>query len=248
MLAIIRLLLMGLYFIGTTFVLLLLLLLRPFHINNVYFVAQTYGAFLKILGVELEIRGHEYKAEDKPTVYIANHQNTYEIFTASNGVCRNTVSVGKKNLKWIPFFGIVYWLSGNILIDRGNRAKAHSTINQAAEKIKEKGLSIWLFPEGTRSYGREMLRFKTGAFYTAAKAGVPIVPTVISNTHELINLNRWNNGKIIIEYMPEMILESEDKAYIREVANQAHGIMLAKFNELNKELGVELDTSKATKA
>lgn len=223
------------------------MVVRPFHKNNVHVIAQTYGSFLKMLGVELEVRGLEYKAEDKPCVYISNHQNAYEIFTASNAVCKNTVSVGKKSLKYIPFFGIVYWLSGNILIDRRNKAKAHSTINQAAEKIKENGLSIWLFPEGTRSYGRELLRFKTGAFYTAAKAGVPVVPVVLSNTHQLINLNRWDNGKVVIEYLPEILLDSEDKAYVRSMADKAHDIMLDKFNEINQELGYDLDISKATK-
>lgn len=247
MLAIIRLFLIALFFVVTSLGFIVFLLLRPFHINNVYYVAKTYGSFLKMLGVELEIRGHEFKVEDKPTVYVGNHQNTYDIFTSSNAVCRNTVSVGKKSLKWIPFFGIVYWLSGNILIDRGNRSKAHGTIGQAADMIKKKGLSVWLFPEGTRSYGREMLRFKTGAFYTAVMAGVPIVPVVVSNTHNLINLNRWKNGKMIIEYLPQIEIESDDKALIREKADQAHATMVEKFNELNKELGCELDVSKATK-
>ena len=161
MLAIIRLLLIALFFVVTSLGFIVFLLLRPFHINNVFHVARTYGSFIKMLSVEVEVRGLEYKAEDKPTVYVGNNQNTYDVFTSSNAVCQNTVSVGKKSLKWIPFFGIVYWLSGNILIDRGNRSKAHGTIGQAADMIKKKGLSVWLFPEGTRSYGREMLRFKT---------------------------------------------------------------------------------------
>lgn len=50
---------------------------------------------------------------------------------------------------WILFFGPLYWLTGNLLIDRDNRAKAHGTIAQVAEQFKKKDISIWMFPEGT---------------------------------------------------------------------------------------------------
>ena len=75
------------------------------------------------------------------------------------------MSIGKKSILWMPLFGQIYWLSGNILIDRANRARAFETLAQTAVKIKEKCLSIWIFPEGTRSRGRGLLPFKAGAFH-----------------------------------------------------------------------------------
>lgn len=236
MLAVIRILLMGLFFLLTSPLLLTYLLIRPFRRNNVFVVASVYGAFVRLLGVKVELRGMENAADDKSVVYVGNHQNSYDIFTAANAVRPNTVSIGKKSLKWIPFFGQVYWLSGNILIDRGNSAKAHGTIGQAAEKIKNKDISVWLFPEGTRSNGRGLLRFKTGAFYTAYLAGVPIVPVCISTTHNLIDLNRWNNGKIIIEYLPEIDIPSDKKEDIRNIADHTHDIMSEHIKKLDSEL------------
>ena len=209
-------------------------------------IASLYGRFTSIFGVTVEYRGLENAAEDKPTVYIGNHQNSWDLFTASNGVCRHTVSVGKKSLKWIPLFGQVYWLSGNILIDRGNRSKAHGTIGHAADQIKKRGLSVWLFPEGTRSYGRGLLKFKTGAFYTAALAEVPVVPVVISRTDNLIKWNRWNNGKLIIEYLPEITIEDDKKATIREKASYAHSVMKQKLDELDVELGYKAQSKEQT--
>ncbi len=235
MLAILRVLLMGLFFIFSTLGLLVFLIIRPFHRDNVYTVAKVYGSFAKFLGVEIELRGLERIPED-PVVYIGNHQNTWDIFTAANGVRKNTVSVGKKSLKWMPFFGQVYWLSGNILIDRGNRTKAHGTIGQAAEKIKNNKISVWLFPEGTRSRGRGLLKFKTGAFYTAFMAQVPMVPVAISSTHDQIKLNRWNNGKVIIEYLPPIKIEQDDKRYIREKAESARELIKTHVEALDKEL------------
>lgn len=236
MLAVIRLILMGLFFILSTVGLLAICIFRPFKPQNVYYVARTYAWFVKVLGVKVEIRGLE-NIPDQPVVYIGNHQNTYDIFTVANAVQKNTVSIGKKSLRWMPFFGQVYWLSGNILIDRGNRTKAHGTIGQAAQRIKDDNISVWLFPEGTRSQGRGLLKFKTGAFYTAHMAGVPVVPVAMNTTQNQIDLNRWDNGKLIIEYMPAFEVEEDKKPYIREKANWAHEQMAEKIAQLDQELG-----------
>ncbi len=215
-------------------------LLRPFHRDNVFHTAKYLGLVAKILGLEVEIRIPDSAKNIGPVVYICNHQNSYDIFTVSGAVQRGTVSVGKKSLKWIPFFGQMYWLTGNILIDRKNKNKAMGTIDTTARKIREKKLSVWLFPEGTRSYGRGLLPFKIGAFRTAAKAEVPIVPVCASNSHKTIDLNRWNNGKMVIEFLAPITLSSEDKEKIRSVTNQTRSAMLAKIEQLNIETGREL--------
>ena len=82
------------------------------------------GKVSKLLGLTVEVRIPESVKQLSPVVYICNHQNSYDIFTVSNAVRPGTVSVGKKSLKWIPFFGQMYWLTGNILIDRKNKNKA----------------------------------------------------------------------------------------------------------------------------
>jgi 1-acyl-sn-glycerol-3-phosphate acyltransferase len=195
------------------------------------------GRVSRLLGLKVEVRFPEKQNNIQPCVYICNHQNSYDIFTISGAVLPGCVSVGKKSLKWIPFFGWMYWLTGNILIDRNNKSKAHGTIATTVEKIKKKRLSVWLFPEGTRSYGRGLLPFKTGAFRTAMQAGVPIVPICASNLHQVIDLNRWDNGKMIIEYLPPIIIEQVDKQQLRETANKTHALMQDKIAELSKEAG-----------
>ncbi len=215
-------------------------LIRPFHRDNVYHTAKYLGKVAKVLGLDIEVRIPDSAKNIGPVVYICNHQNSYDIFTVSGAVQPGTVSVGKKSLKWIPFFGQMYWLTGNILIDRKNKNKAMGTIDTTAQKIREKKLSVWLFPEGTRSYGRGVLPFKTGAFRTAAKAEVPIVPVCASNTHKTIDLNRWDNGKMIIEFLAPITFSGEDKEKIRTVTNQTRSAMLAKIEQLNIETGCEL--------
>ncbi len=208
-----------------------------------HFAATLMGKVVKILGLEVELRIPESVKGIGPVVYVCNHQNSYDIFTLSNAVQPGTVSVGKKSLKWIPFFGQMYWLSGNILIDRNNTSKAMNTIALTAEKIKEKKLSVWLFPEGTRSNGRGLLPFKTGAFRTALQAGVPIVPICGSNLHNAIKLNRVKNGKLIIEFLDPIFLTADDQKNIRNVTNSTHQLMLEKIEEISKEVGNEMPVS-----
>ncbi len=92
-----------------------------------------------------------------------------------------------------------------------------------------------MFPEGTRSNGRGLLPFKTGAFRTALQANVPVVPVCASNSHKKIDLNRWNNGKMIIEFMDPVYLDNENKDTIRHITNLTRDNMLVKLAKINTE-------------
>lgn len=210
-------------------------LFKPFHRDNVYHAARAVRLLTKLVGFDVEVRISKEIAQLSPVVYVANHQNNYDLLTMSHAVRPSTVSVGKKSLKWIPFFGQMYWLTGNILIDRVNTSKAINTISTTADKIREKRLSVWLFPEGTRSNGRGLLPFKTGAFRTAIQAGVPIVPICASNQHGNIKLNRWHNGKVIIEFLAPVYADDDSREGIRSTADHVHAVMKEKIAELSAE-------------
>jgi len=234
LLAVIRIFIMLLFILLSCIFGLLLSIVRPFHPNNVHIIASWFGSVAKMLGVKVVRKYHPDSVNLGPAVYVANHQNSYDLFTIPAMVPKNCVSVGKKSLKWVPFFGQLYWLSGNILIDRTNRSKAAGTISKAAEKIKKNGLSVWMFAEGTRSYGRGLLPLKTGAFHTALSAQVPIVPVCMSTTHKTIKLNRWDNGTIYIEMLAPISLDKNISA--REHAKSVHSIMAAKITELDAQV------------
>jgi 1-acyl-sn-glycerol-3-phosphate acyltransferase len=236
LLAIIRLLCLAIALIIISVSISLYCIVRPFRRNNVYYASQLMGKVSWILGLKIEIRVPDTVKNKGPFVYICNHQNSYDIFTVSAAVQPATVSIGKKSLKWIPFFGQMYWLTGNILIDRKNSNKAMNTIALTAKKIKEKQLSVWLFPEGTRSNGRGLLPFKMGAFRTAIQAQVPIVPVCASNLHNKVKLNRWDNGKMIIEFLDPIDINDLKKENIRAITNEIHDLMANKITELNNEL------------
>ena len=109
-------------------------------------------------------------------------------------------------------------------------------MSELARRINEDNLSIWMFPEGTRSRGRGLLPFKTGAFHAAIAAGVPIVPVVCSTTHNKIDLNRWNNGTVICEMLEPIDVSGYSRENVRELAEYCHDVMQNRIAELDREI------------
>ncbi|WP_394389507.1 1-acylglycerol-3-phosphate O-acyltransferase [Shewanella woodyi] len=208
-------------------------LIRPRHRDNVHMFAKIFSYAAPVLGIKVIVRKANV-ATTEPCVFLANHQNNFDMFTHTAAVPKGTVSLGKKSLAWVPFFGQIYWLSGNILIDRKNRSRAFETMAQTAKKIKDKCLSIWIFPEGTRSRGKGLLPFKSGAFHTAIEAGVAMVPVLASNQGH-IKLNRWNNGVVIIEMMEPIETKGLAKSQVKELSKRIHAMMSTRLTQLNQE-------------
>ncbi|WP_050909267.1 1-acylglycerol-3-phosphate O-acyltransferase [Vibrio campbellii] len=210
-------------------------LLSPRNPKHVFTFGRLFGKMSRVFGIKLELRIPEDAYSRGQHVYIANHQNNWDLFTVSSAVTPKVVTVGKKSLAWMPLFGQLYWLTGNILIDRANRSKAKGTIDQVVDSIKNSDVSVWMFPEGTRSRGRGLLPFKPGAFHAAIGAEVPIIPIVCSSTDH-IKLNRWNNGHVIIEMLPPVSTEGYGKEGVRELANVCREEMKAKLEALDEEV------------
>ncbi|AWK14508.1 1-acylglycerol-3-phosphate O-acyltransferase [Candidatus Fukatsuia symbiotica] len=200
---------------------------------------RLFGRMSTLFGITVEQRMPQGAAQCNNCIYIANHQNNYDMVTTAKVTPLGSVTVGKKSLLWIPLFGPIYWLTGNLLIDRDNRTRAHGTIAQVVDQVKKRKLSILMFPEGTRSRGRGLLPFKTGAFHAAIAAGVPIVPICVSNTHGNINLNRWSNGRVIVEIMPPIDTRCYSKEQVRELTDHCRNLMLLKIKQLDEEIAAQ---------
>lgn len=216
-------------------------LLSPRNPRHVYTFGRMFARMSTVFGITLELRVPENANERGQHIYLGNHQNNWDLFTISAALTPNAVTVGKKSLVWLPLFGQLYWLTGNILIDRANRTKAAGTIGQIAEQIKKNKVSVWMFPEGTRSRGRGLLPFKTGAFHAAIAAQVPIVPIICSSTDK-VKLNRWNNGHVIVEILPAIDTNGYSKENVRQLLKECRNQMKDKLAQLDAEV-LELNKS-----
>lgn len=115
-------------------------------------------------------------------VVVANHNSFLDIFLISN-IPREMKWVAKRELFKIPWIGWAFWMVGDIPVDRGDVAGAMKVVERARRYL-ERGMSVMLFPEGTRSLDGKLLPFKAGAFKLALDAGVPILPLAITGTGE----------------------------------------------------------------
>ncbi|MCW1242953.1 1-acylglycerol-3-phosphate O-acyltransferase [Pseudomonas sp. SAICEU22] len=203
MLFTLRMCLMGLHFVLAGVLGVILGLCRPFNPDNSRLCARLYALpamwFLR-LRVNAEVDTLVNKSQS--CVIIANHQSNYDLFVFGNVVPRRTVCIGKKSLKWVPLFGQLFWLAGNVLIDRSNAIKARKAMLTTTHTLQHEDTSIWVFPEGTRNLGEALLPFKKGAFQMAIAAGVPIVPVCVSTYIKHMRFNRWSSGDILIRSLP----------------------------------------------
>ncbi|MFT8257837.1 MAG: 1-acylglycerol-3-phosphate O-acyltransferase [Candidatus Symbiodolus clandestinus] len=211
-------------------------LLRPRDPRHVATFGHLFGRLAPLFGLQVICRLPGHYNFTNPAVYIGNHQNNYDMITISCMVPPSAVTIGKKNLIWIPLFGPLYWLTGNILINRQHRTKAFNTLAKVVQTLQKKECSVWMFPEGTRSCGRGLMPFKLGAFHAAIAAGVPIIPICSSNLHRRVQLNRWQNGRIIVEMLPAIVTEGLDKSQARELAERCHHLMQTTINRLDAEI------------
>ena len=234
MLALIRIFLLGLSFIVFTPPALILCLLRPFNPDNLYFFAATWGPVAqKILGFNVIMTNHDKMQNNRPCVFIMNHQSNYDLVLGGVIRVKRTVSLGKREIIWFPIFGLFYWLSGNILIKREKRSKALKAMEKVHRIINEKNLSILIMPEGTRSKGKGLGSFKKGAFRTAIGAQVPIVPICASSWHQSINLNKWNSGTLKINILDPIQTKGFDSSHAHELSLACHDLMEKEINRLN---------------
>ena len=241
MIALIRVPALFIAFLLINIVLLVVCIARPFHKDNVHIAGQLYSLMAKVVGLKIVIKKDPAVKLNEPYVFIANHQNSFDVITICKAALPGVVTIGKKSLKWIPIFGQIYWLSGNILIDRKNSGRARNTLDIAANKIANKKTSVWLFPEGTRSYGRGILPFKQGAFRLAKSTNEPVVMVTASNMHKKVKWNRWNNGIVLIDIAAPQPLDEEHS--IKEWMVHFNEQMKQKFEQVNAQVD-ELEKSR----
>ena len=139
-----------------------------------------------ITGMRISIEGAEHLKTEKPCVLIANHQSLMDIIVLFTITSMNLRMVLKKELLCIPIFGWCLWWNRFISIDRSSRRKALRSIDRGARKI-QKGTSVLLFPEGTRSNDGKLRPFQAGSFIMAIKSQVPIIPITISGTINVVH-------------------------------------------------------------
>lgn len=167
------------------------------------------------LGIPLSVEGAERLDPRATVLFMANHRSLFDIFALFVATEHGLRMVAKRTLFLIPIFGWSLWMCGFIPIDRSNRTSAIRSLDRAALRIR-RGVSVLVFPEGTRNSGPGLLPFKKGGFVLALKAGVPIVPVMVMGTDRIMPPGslRVGRGEIRVRFgdpIPTADLAASDR-------------------------------------
>jgi 1-acyl-sn-glycerol-3-phosphate acyltransferase len=135
--------------------------------------------------VKVRVEGIEHLKGEGPYIFMSNHQGTYDIFALLGHLPFQFRWLAKKELFSVPFFGWVMAAAGYVSVDREGTRKTVEAMNEAAQKIRE-GMSVVIFPEGSRSPDGSIQPFKKGGFTLAIKSKVPIIPISIIGSREIM--------------------------------------------------------------
>jgi len=143
-------------------------------------------AMLWASGTPVRVIGLENIDRENPQVITCNHQSMWDVWAVAANLPVRNHFVAKKEIRKIPIFGRASEAAGHVFVDRGHRISAVESLKVAGRRIREENSTAVTFPEGTRSLNGDLQRFKKGPFIMAIEAGVPVVPTVIDGTFEIL--------------------------------------------------------------
>ncbi|MCF8061501.1 MAG: 1-acyl-sn-glycerol-3-phosphate acyltransferase [Deltaproteobacteria bacterium] len=190
------------------------------------------GIIVRVCGVRVDVLGRENIDAAKPRIYLTNHQSFFDIFVLLARLPVEFKFVLKQELMRIPVLGFTMRRARYIAIDRENPRKAVQSMNEAAERIKA-GVSVVVFPEGTRSEDGRLQSFKRGGFLLALKSGCELVPVTIQGSSRVAPKGslRIRPGGITMTIGEAFPLEGYNKRNVDRLMERIHKAMRLQMGE-----------------
>ncbi|MCF2682664.1 lysophospholipid acyltransferase family protein [Faecalicatena contorta] len=196
-------------------------------------VQWGFNTILKITGVEITVIGEE-NVPDEPVLFIGNHRSYFDILITYARCKRLTGYIAKKEMLSIPLLSTWMKRLYCLFLDRSNPKEGLKTILQAIDYIKQ-GISICIFPEGTRNKGAELslLPFHNGSFKIADKTGCAIIPMSINNTADIFESHfpRIKKTHVILEYGTPIYPKELDKETKKHIGEYCSSIIQETINK-----------------
>ncbi len=166
------------------------------------------GSLVWAAGIELHAENLDLMDPNQRYILIANHYSYFDIPCIFTAIPQPIRFMAKVSLFKIPLFGFALRRTGFIPIDRKNRSTAVKSFDMAGERIR-RGYTIVVFPEEGRSRERTMRPFQRGGFLLALKSDLPIVPTAIKGTYDVMHAKtlRITPGPVTITLTPPIPTE-----------------------------------------
>lgn len=227
-----------LYLILTLPVLGILFLLRkqfPEEIDQIHlcFVQWGFRVILRISGVNVTVIGEE-RIPEGAVLFIGNHRSYFDILLAYSHCKDLTGFISKKEMEKIPLLSLWMKRVYCLFLDRENARAGLKTILTAIDYVK-RGISICIFPEGTRNTGEELslLPFHEGSFKIATKTGCPIVPISMNNTASIFenHMPRIKKTHVVMEYGTPIYPNELDAEQKKQIGAHVQNIIQDTINK-----------------
>lgn len=148
-------------------------------------------AILKVLLIPVKVNGREKLVHGQSYVFVSNHQGAFDIFVIYGHLCRNFKWMMKHQLNKLPFVGFACKMSHQIFVDKRGPSKIRKTYENARRTLRD-GMSVVVFPEGSRTFTGHMGVFRRGAFMLADELQLPVVPLTINGSFNVMpRTNKW---------------------------------------------------------
>lgn len=195
--------------------------------SSLRIVQWAFKVIVRLAGIELTVIGEE-NVPDEPVLFIGNHRSYFDI-VITYARCKNlTGYIAKKEMLSIPLLRTWMKRLYCLFLDRENPKEGLKTILQAIDYVKH-GVSICIFPEGTRNNGEELslLPFHNGSFKIAEKAGCPIVPMSLNNTCDIFegHIPFIKKTHVILEYGKPIYPKELDKDEKKRIGEHCSNII-----------------------
>lgn len=188
------------------------------HKSSRFIVAGAFRVCLFIAGVKIDAHGVENIPSNGSCLFVGNHVGFFDILVSYVKINKVVGFVAKKEMRKFPFLNIWMYYINCLFLDRKNIKEGLKTILKGVEQLKS-GVSIFIFPEGTRSKDGKMLPFKEGSLKMGEKSNRPIIPVAISGSADILE-NHFpiiRKGKVTIQFGSPIIaseMEKEDKKFL----------------------------------
>lgn len=194
-------------------------------------------ALLRLAGVDVVARGLEHLRPGEPQVVVSNHQSLFDILVLFATLPVSLRFVAKSELSGIPVFSGAMRQAGHVFVDRERGSRALTVLEDAGRRMKREGLTLCLFPEGTRSRDGRLGRFKRGAFVLAIDTQTRMVPVAVEGGGEILPKGRRSLEPRTVhlrcaEPVPLAGLGRSDR---HELADRARETIVALLEEIRRD-------------
>ena len=197
-------------------------------ISSLRIVQAVFRFILWVAGVKLTVIGEENVPTDTPVLYIGNHRSFFDVPITYPRCPIRTGYIAKKEMEKVPLLSTWMKRLHCLFLDRSDLKAGMKTILAAIEEIKN-GVSICIFPEGTRNNGEElsMLPFRDGALKIAEKTGCAIIPISMNNTADIFEAHfpRVKKVHVVIEYGKPIYPKELDKETRKHLGIYCHDLI-----------------------